>query len=128
MPESARVPVVAVTLRQVVVPARRSQFMARTVDIVNTPPPVVAPAAVFEAVVSVARAFAVPLFPDVPVPVARKIVPVVPEVAPMLVQFCPPTSMISYHWPETKEPAETVGLFAPPMFTSTSRVILKPFA
>ena len=68
-PESESVPLVAVTLRQVVVPGLISHVMARTVDMVKTPPPVVAPAAVFVAVVSVARARAVPRFPAVPVPV-----------------------------------------------------------
>lgn len=75
VPETARildkfnVPLVAVTFTQAVDPARKSAVMARTVDMVKTPPPMVAPAAVLVAVVRVARAFAVPRFPAVPAPV-----------------------------------------------------------
>jgi hypothetical protein len=95
--EKTAVPVVAVTLRQVVVPARTSQLMDRTVDMVNTPPPMVAPAGVLVAVVRVASARAVPRFPDVPVPVDWKTVPTVLLAAPSDVQVCPPTLTISYH-------------------------------
>lgn len=123
MPVKFKVPLVAVILRHCVVPALRSQVMARTVDMTNDPP-AAAPAAVLLVVVSVAMALAVPV--PLPTPVARKTVPAVLEAAPMLVHVVVPTKSISYHWPETKAPAFTVGLLAPPMFTSTSKVTLKP--
>lgn len=125
IPESVKVPVVAVTLRHMVVPARMSAVIARTVDMTNDPA-AAAPAGVFAVVVRVASAFAVPV--PVPAPVDRKTVLVVFEAAPIPVHKVVPTKSISYHWPLTKEPAETMGLLAPPMRTSVSRVTLKPLA
>jgi hypothetical protein len=49
-------PAAPVTVKHPEVPARRSQIRLYETDIANPPPPVVAPAGVFEAVVSVARA------------------------------------------------------------------------
>lgn len=67
-PSSVSVPVDALTSRQIVVPERMSAFSEKIVGIKKLPPPVVAPAGVFVAVVRVASARAVPLLPDVPVP------------------------------------------------------------
>ena len=89
-------------------------------------PPPEAPAAALEAVVSVARARAWPV-PD-PTPEAWKIVPTVLAAAPMEVKVVEPTVVISYHWPETNDPALTIGLFAPPMSTFWSMVTVNPFA
>lgn len=88
----------------------------------NTPPPVVAPAAVFIAVVRVARARAWPV--PVPAPVARKTVPTVFEPAPG--KLVVPMLVISYHWPETNDPALTRGLLAPPMVMSWLMVTFHP--
>ena len=93
---------------------------------VKLPPPVVAPAGVFVAVVSVARARAWPV-PD-PTPEAWKIVPTVLAAAPMPVKLVVPAVVISYHWPETNDPALTMGLFAPPMSTFWLIVTVNPFA
>lgn len=93
---------------------------------VNPPPPVVAPAGVFVAVDSVARARAWPV--PLPTPVARNTVPTMLAAAPMPVKLVDPTLVISYHWPETNDPALTVGLLAPPMFTFWSMVTVNPFA
>jgi hypothetical protein len=46
----------------------------------------------------------------------------------MEVKVVVPVLVISYHWPATKEPALTVGLFAPPMVTFWSIVTVNPFA
>jgi hypothetical protein len=55
-------------------------------------------------------------------------VPTVLAAAPMPVKLVDPTLVISYHWPETNDPALTVGLLAPPMFTFWSMVTVNPFA
>lgn len=90
----------------------------------NCPPPLVAPAAVLVAVVSVARARAWPV--PLPAPVDRKMPPMVLDVALIVVKFVEPTAVISYHWPETNEPAETSGLLLPPMSMFWSMVTVKP--
>jgi hypothetical protein len=83
----------AVKSKHNVVPARISVVRFRTVFITKPPPPVVAPAAVFVAVVRVARARAWPV-PD-PTPLAWKIVPTAFEAAPGKVVV--PEDVISYH-------------------------------
>ena len=108
-------------VRQFVVPARKSHGTLH-VELAIKPPPADAPAAAFDAVVSVARARAWPV-PD-PTPEAWKIVPTVLAAAPG--KLVVPEVVISYHWPETNDPALTVGLFAPPMFKFWSITIEKP--
>lgn len=110
--ERVSVPLVAVTSKQMVVPARKFAVICRTVDMMKLPP-AAAPAGVLAAVERVARALASPV--PLPTPVARKTVPAVLEEAPMFVHVVVPTKVISYHWPETREPVLTVGLLAPPM-------------
>ncbi len=92
--ERVSVPLDAVTSRQMVVPARKFAVICRTVDIIKLPP-AAAPAGVLAAVVRVARALASPV--PLPTPVARKMVPVALEAAPMLVHVVVPTKVISYH-------------------------------
>jgi hypothetical protein len=63
-----------------------------------------------------------------PTPEAWKIVPTVLAAAPMPVKLVDPTLVISYHWPDTNDPALTMGLFAPPMLMFWSIVTVNPFA
>lgn len=101
-----------VTLSKFAVPGRKSVVISQLAAMVKPPPPD-APAEALFKFVSVARARAWPV--PLPAPVARKTMPTVLAAAPMLVKFVEPTVVISYHWPETNEPALTMGLLAPPI-------------
>jgi hypothetical protein len=54
--------------------------------------------------------------------VAWKTVPRVLAAAPMLVHVVVPTVVILYQQPVTNDPAETLGLLAPPIVTLVSMV------